>query len=94
MLLLAWLITTTTAPLCHNQVALNYPPNVEKAIRQVFGRKLLASSLQTAAAAAETAGMDAVTLDGDEVRSSQCSRMHVAAAVEACMHRFFDEHTT
>ena len=46
--------------------ALTYPKNVEKAMQQIFGLKLLARDLEVAARFSETAKMDAITLDGDE----------------------------
>jgi structural maintenance of chromosome 3 (chondroitin sulfate proteoglycan 6) len=46
--------------------ALTYPRHVDKAMRQIFGLKLLARDLEVAARFSETAGMDAITLDGDE----------------------------
>jgi len=46
--------------------ALTYPKNVDKAMQQIFGLKLLARDLEVAARFSEVANMDAITLDGDQ----------------------------
>jgi structural maintenance of chromosome 3 (chondroitin sulfate proteoglycan 6) len=46
---------------------LKYDSKFDKAMRQVFGRKVLARSMDVASEVATTHGVDCVTLDGDEV---------------------------
>jgi structural maintenance of chromosome 3 (chondroitin sulfate proteoglycan 6) len=46
-------------------VAINYDKKVEKAIKLIFGGKLLAKDLDAAANAAKQYNMDTLTLDGD-----------------------------
>ncbi|XP_046424730.1 structural maintenance of chromosomes protein 3-like [Neodiprion fabricii] len=46
---------------------LNYDPKYDRAIRFVFGRTLIARNLGTAVALARSAGLDCVTLEGDQV---------------------------
>lgn len=48
-------------------VALEYEPQMEQAIRQVFGKKLLARDLDTAAHFSKEFQLDAITTDGDQV---------------------------
>lgn len=48
-------------------VALEYEPDFEQAIRQVFGKKLLARDLDTAAHFSKEFQLDAITADGDQV---------------------------
>lgn len=48
-------------------VALNYDVNIENAIKQVFGKKLLAKDLEIAAKFSRECQLDAVTLEGDLV---------------------------
>ena len=49
------------------QVALEYEADFEQAIRQVFGKKLLARDLDTAAHFSKEFQLDAITADGDQV---------------------------
>jgi structural maintenance of chromosome 3 (chondroitin sulfate proteoglycan 6) len=46
---------------------LNYDRNVEAAMQQVFGKKLLCRSMEVASEVSERFEVDAVTLEGDEV---------------------------
>lgn len=39
---------------------------VDRAMRQIFGRKLLARDLETASRFSDSANLDCITLDGDE----------------------------
>ncbi len=59
------------------QVALRYPPHLEPAIQQVFGRTLIARSLDVAGQFAAQYGMDCVTMEGDEF--SRKGAMQVSA---------------
>ncbi len=56
--------STDVVPLL--SAALTYPREVDKAMQQIFGMKLLARDLEVAARFSETAHLDAITLDGDE----------------------------
>ena len=47
--------------------ALKYNPDMEQAMRQVFGKKLLARDLDTAAHFSKEYQLDAITKDGDQV---------------------------
>jgi len=49
------------------KVALRYDPKVERAMAQVFGKKLIARDFDTARQFAQEANMDALTMEGDEV---------------------------
>ncbi|CAE7606560.1 SMC3, partial [Symbiodinium microadriaticum] len=49
------------------EVALDYDPEVEYAIKQVFGKKLLARDLDVAARYSRECQLDAITRDGDVV---------------------------
>jgi structural maintenance of chromosome 3 (chondroitin sulfate proteoglycan 6) len=49
------------------QVAINYDPEVEAAIKLVFGQKLLARDLEIAVHYSKECKMDAITMDGDLV---------------------------
>ena len=49
------------------EVAIEAAPRVEKAVREVFGRKLLAQNMEAAAELSRAADMDAVTITGDHV---------------------------
>jgi structural maintenance of chromosome 3 (chondroitin sulfate proteoglycan 6) len=49
------------------KVGIKYDKKVEKAMLQVFGKKLIARDFDTARQFAREANMDAITMDGDEV---------------------------
>mmetsp|Transcript_57614 Transcript_57614/g.115710 ORF Transcript_57614/g.115710 Transcript_57614/m.115710 type:complete len:1308 (-) Transcript_57614:266-4189(-) len=49
------------------KVAIKYDKKLEKAMVQVFGKKLIARDFDTARQFAREANMDAITMDGDEV---------------------------
>eukprot|EP00968_Pinguiococcus_pyrenoidosus_P002811 scaffold149_cov315-Pinguiococcus_pyrenoidosus.AAC.149 len=65
------------------QVALDYPPRVEKAMQEVFGKKILARNMDVANEFSAKSNMDAITLDGDEVRQcNQCGRSDERQALQ------------
>jgi structural maintenance of chromosome 3 (chondroitin sulfate proteoglycan 6) len=49
------------------EVALDYDADFEEAIKQVFGKKLLARDLETAAIFSKECQLDAITTEGDQV---------------------------
>jgi chromosome segregation ATPase len=49
------------------QIALKFDPRVTKAMKEVFGRKLLVRDQSAAESFSGSAGMDCVTMEGDEV---------------------------
>jgi hypothetical protein len=51
----------------HMQIALKFDPVVTKAMKEVFGRKLLVRDQTAAESFSGSAGMDCVTMEGDEV---------------------------